>query len=250
MSALSLSLKASLMCLRSVTTAAKISPVIEVTAMKNCSKAALCSALRSMNGPCPCAVPQTAMAAVRKLATVDPAMPKRIAAQMTKGEMTKANTSSRMASPIRPPKIARQVTTSPIDNVSSSIHRKPVTDLPSCPPARRSGAMISTPIASPSHQTSHAEPKLDQGCTPARKRLVTPAEAARVVLTNAGSVTRPRTSRNRVRDGLNSVNRRKRYAPTRALEVLPHAMARVGQRGIGVRKFTRKDANAILGHMR
>ena len=91
------------MCLRSVTTAAKISPVIEVTAMKNCSKAALCSALRSMNGPCPCAVPQTAMAAVRKLATVDPAMPKRIAAQMTKGKMTKANTSSRMASPIRPP---------------------------------------------------------------------------------------------------------------------------------------------------
>ena len=182
-----------------------------VTAMKICSSTASCSGLCFAKGPFPWAVPQTDMAAIRNVAIAAPNVRKRMAAQITKGNARKAKASSLMRSPSGPPKIARHIATSPTSSDSGSMMWSVLKDLISPRRVRKNiGVMISTPMASPSHQTCHAVLKPDQAGTCVKRSVVAPIEAAIIGATAAPNAINPKTSRSRSKEGLSFTNRRTR----------------------------------------
>ena len=168
-----------------------------------------------------------------------------MADQITKGNTTKARTSSRAARAVGP-KIALQVPTNPMSIASSSIMRGHLKKPLISRPANNSGVTIMMPIASPSHQIRHADQKLDHACTRARNRAALPAEAAAIGVTNA-AVMRPTTSRTLEKESDCLVRRRKRYPPSRALAVFPRAIPTADHIGIGLQKLTRNAPTVIAG---
>jgi hypothetical protein len=106
---------------------------------------------------------------------------------------------------------------------------------------------ISTPIASPSHQTSHAEVNPDQARTCVKRSVVAPAEAAIIGAVAAPYAITPKTSRSRSKEGLSFMKRRTRYPPIKALDVLPTAIPKHDNVGIGLRKFMKNAPKASPG---
>src|SRR5581483_2470998 len=160
--------------------------------MKACRRITLWSALFLTNGPVPSAVLQIAIAAMREVASAAPAARKRIAAQMMKGKTTKASTSSRLASPVRQ-KMLKHVPSSPIERANSSSERERFGHRGNELHVNSNGITMTTPMASPSHQTLHAGPNPDQAGVCERKRTVVPTEAATIGL-RAAAATTPKTS--------------------------------------------------------
>src|SRR5260370_26156086 len=88
-----------------------------------------------------------------------------------------------------------QVANSPATSNTNSVSRELLRELTSSRPVKNKGVTISTPIASPSHQTRHADEKSDQACICVTKSVVIPMEAATIELTTAASITRTITAR-------------------------------------------------------
>ena len=217
-----------------------------MTARNSCSSTALWTVLWLTNGPNPRPVPHTAITAITKQIEAAPTDRKRMAPQITNGNTANASTSSRTERPIIRLKIARLVTVVPRKSKRVSTARA-CQILPSSRAVNSKGATINTPMASPNHQTRHAVPKSDHACTPARKRVVVPRVAATDVLTRAPRKIRSARSRNRQMRNCESANRRSKYRPTRAPEVLPSAIPSAAGAGAEVQKFTKKAPAAMPG---
>src|SRR6266581_773642 len=175
-----------------------------------------------------------------------PLGPNRMAAHTMDGNTQKAKTSSVLLNRTLSSKMA-MVAAAAANVISNfSCHRS---SRSSAWNVTITGTTMSTPIPSPSHQTSHAGPNFNHGFTLVKYKVVTPAVAATLVLTTAPNMTSMRTSRTRPSDFWNPGRRRSKNAANKALEVFPAAIAIAAPWGMGVKKFTRNAALAMAGHI-
>src|SRR5438552_230063 len=159
-------------------------PDTAVTPRNDCSSVAFCRAFPSAKGAEPCAVPQRALAAIRKLTAAAPAASKRMAPQSTNGKTPNANTSARI-NQCEESKITKALPPAPSSRSANSTHRRPPRTDSSSVNVSASGVTINTPKASPHHHISHEEAKPDQALTRASNNTVAPTVALMAVPQNA-----------------------------------------------------------------
>src|SRR5260370_16476390 len=165
-----------------------------------------------MNGPAPCEVPPVAMGEIKKVAVAAPAASNCIAPQSTNGKTPNANTSA-PNNPSRGSSISSALPTAPTNrSANSSSRRVPRIDISLVKVTTR-GAMINTPMASPNHQTRHAEAKPDQAFTPVRNKTLVPMVALTALPQKPPRRPNPSQSQTRQAQGRNPGSRRRSQAP-------------------------------------
>src|SRR5262249_16041070 len=112
------------------------------------------------------------------------------------------------------------------------------------------GAMMTTPTASPSHQVIQIAPALAQGAKPARTSVPTPMVALTRVLTRAASTKKVITSCARANARRPEAKRVTRYVPSTASRVLPTAIPSDVETDPAVVTLARNAPTKIAGHIR
>lgn len=233
---------------RSATTAAKASAIVAVTPTNIWSSTRDSFGESRTKGPYPLSVPHRATAASSVVTVAVSRGPNRKAAQTRIGVQRKSSGNRLLSVGSQPPNTTMPTSRSAASRPASSAVSPQVQDGRGwLRQSRSSGAAVSTPAASPSHQVTQMDSAPAQGAKPPRNRLAVPTVALIVVATRPARNAALKTSRGRSKQTEPPAQRRTSQAPATPSSVLPHAMPRDTAGDPAVRRLTRNAPRKTPG---